>query len=458
MLPKSALPYDLGATLNHARRVMGDPLSGEVENTLRKVFSNLQCTLRRYGWAGQEGLNERARRLEYHLCTSYGFRLIGVLHGYPKKSAKITWAEVRQLANRANPHCSPGGAVTVAQLEKIDGGYRPITTFQRVARANQSMARDLIHVRNGHSRYEYAQRGRGREKLISSINNSNRNGGVRALGTLDVKDCFLGIRREAVSAVISLSKAIINNTIYIHHDVPIVMKTALISENAVRAGLPQGSLSSVVVAGKVLEPCLAKLQSRFVGSYIDDVQIGEGSVEEVQATLDTLAVALKEQHPNSPLFVKCMNAFKIGRHANILGYWPRPQPAKYGGGLKFSPSETALRRFYCRLTVKLLQRPASSWDEVTEEQTLAWGASYQHWGGKLGGLEFAQTAYHAVIAPLFDEAHKTVLAAIDAGKSKVEVKSLATGLVKSLMPPCVLVNVMGLCPPLDEGISEQVLF
>lgn len=451
MLPKAALPYDLGTTLNHARRVMGNPLLGEVEHALRTIFFNFQRTLRRYGSAGERGLNERARRLEFQLCNSFGFRLIGVLHGYPKKRPKITWEQVKELANRANPRLPTGEVVTVTDAPKADGGgYRPITIFQPVSRANQSMTKDLIHVRDGNSRYEYARRGRGREQLISAINNSNRNGGVRALGTLDVKECFLSIRKETALTALSLSRAIIENTIYILHDAPVVMKTTLISANAVRAGLPQGALSSVIVAGKVLEPCLAKLNSRFVGSYIDDVQIGEGSVQEVQASLDTLAVALLAQHPNSPLFVKCRTAFKLGSRADVLGYWPRPNPEEYGGGLRFSPSEKAIRRFYLRVSAKLLQLPQSQWDEALEKATKTWAASFGWWGGRLAGAEFAQTVYAMLIQPLFETAHKAVLEAAGAGASAEVLNGLASSFANSLMPKCVLVNSMGFCAPLDD--------
>ncbi|PZO86728.1 MAG: hypothetical protein DI623_15985 [Sphingomonas sanxanigenens] len=181
MLPKSALPYDWGHTLNHAVRVMGSPIMPEVRQELRTIWKNVAKQLRRYGHAARFMSKERAEHLEYRLTACFGFRVISVLHSYPKSGEQITFEQVKKLANRTNPHFPSGEKVIVTSMPKADGGKRPIIIFERVARANQSMARDLIHMACGHSRFEYARKRRGREKLMQAINNANKNGGVRAL-------------------------------------------------------------------------------------------------------------------------------------------------------------------------------------------------------------------------------------------------------------------------------------
>ena len=439
MLPRSALPRDLGETFGHAGRVLGRPLPPKVETELRKITKVVQRTLRRYGFAGQHGLGGRAASLEYLLSTSFGFRLLAVLHGYPKGQPTITWQEVKDLANEVCPRLAPNDAVLVEATAKSDGGYRPITKSKGVARANQSMVTDILAVRVGHSPYEYARKGRGREELIERIINANRNGGVRALATLDVKDCFLSMRREAAYAVLPISKAIINNTIYISDDTPVVMKTNLISENAVRAGLPQGALCSVIVAGLILRPSLDAIEGPFVASYIDDLTLAHVDEESAKAQLDTLAAKLKEQHPSSPLFEKCSHAFKIGTPADVLGYWLRPNPTEFGGGIRCSPSPKAIRKFYVRLVHSLLQTPISEWEAVIEKRAYAFAASFKHWGGALGGREFLQTVFYATILPELTTAQAHVCSS---------VTSFTSAFIDKLIPNQILMTAGGLGGPL----------
>lgn len=444
MLSKSALPYDLGHTLNHAVRVMGDPILPEVRDELLAIWRNVRKQLRRYGHAARFQSRERAEQLEYRLTACFGFRVISVLHSYPKNDAKITFEQVKKLANRTNPRVPSGEKVVVTTMPKSDGGKRPITKFGRVARANQSMARDLIYMACGHSKFEYARKGRGREKLIEAINNANRNGGVRALGTFDIKDCFLSMGIEAVESVIPIARSIIHNTIFVSDDTHIHMNTNLISEYAVRAGLSQGGLTSPIVAGRVIEPCLEKVTARFRGSYLDDISLGASSVEEIEAELDTLAEAFMSQYPSSPLFEKCRAAFKIGHHEDVLGYWPRPNAPQFGGGLRFSPSNKALRRFYVRLATYLLTQPYAKWAKTMEEKAYAFAASAPNWGGAKSGRENLITVFLVEIEPLLSAAHEEVLSAIAAGTPVREATSLAALRASELIPKTVIANVFGL--------------
>lgn len=444
MLPKSALPYDFGHTLNHALRVMGSPLLPEVRDELRTIWKNLSKQLRRYGHAVRFLSQERAKQLEYRLTASFGFRVVSALIGYPKSGDMLTFEQVKKLANRVNPNVPSGEKVVVTAIPKADGGKRPIIIFGRVARANQSMARDLIHMACGHSKFEYARKGRGRDKLMQAIDNANQNGGVRALGTFDIKDCFGSMKPSAVETVIPISRRIIRNTLFVPDETLIQMNTNLLSEHAVRASLPQGGLASPAVAGLVIEPCLKKVSAKFRGSYLDDISIGGGTVEEVKAGLDTFSEACASQYPGSPLFEKCRAAFKIGKHQDVLGYWLRPNAPEFGGGIRFSPSNKALRRFYVKLATTLLKRPYSEWARIMEEKAYAFAASAQSWGGAMSGRETLITVFAMEIEPLLDVAHKEVSAAIAAELPDEEINELAAKRASELVPATVIANVNGL--------------
>jgi hypothetical protein len=445
MLPKSDLPYDLGTTLDHARRVLKvKHLPAEVENEIRQIVPNVQRLLRRYGFAARNGHDRRKKRLEYLLSVSWGYRVISVLHGYPKKAPAISFDQVKDIANGVCPHIPSGEPVHVIELQKPEGGKRPIVIFGKAARANQSMARDMIYMACGFSPYEYARKGRGRERLIENLKNANKNGGVRALGTFDIKDCFPSMGVSAVESVIPISRRIIHNTIFVSGCTPIYKHTDLISEQAVRAGLSQGALSSPIIAGHVIKPCLDKVPAKWLLSYLDDITLGDGSVGKVEALLDTLAEACLSQHPGSPLFEKCRAAFKIGKPADVLGYWPRPNRPAYGGGIRFSPSPKSKRRFYVRMTARLLRLPMQDWSGVQEKMAYAYAASQKNWGGQQGGREMLITAFDNCIAPLFYKAHKEVLTAIASGKTSGEIDALIAENISAHMPKVVLVTENGL--------------
>ena len=219
------------------------------------------------------------------------------------------------------------------------------------------------------------------------------------------------------------------------------MKVHYISDSAVRAGLSQGSLSSPVVASKVVETCLDKISKRFALSYLDDITIGEKSVEEAQATLNALAHVLQHGHPSSPLFLKFKRALKIGEPVDILGYWPRPKSI---GGLRFSPSNKSLRRFYVRLATKLLQLPRDEWDKTVEAKAYAYASSARNWAGVQHGREFMQTAFWDNLDDLLDDAHPKVLTSIKAGMPDTKIEMMAAHYARSLIPESVLATPSGL--------------
>lgn len=449
-LNKSDLPYDFGHILNHAKRVLDNPILPAVEKELRKIAKAYMEKLRQYGHASQNGKHEKARKFEHFLCTAAGSKIVSVILGYPKNSPKISWTEVKELAKFVNPKNASNEPVVVKEIPKAEGGKRPIVVFGKITGANQSLVRDMFAARHGPSKKEYARKGRGREKLILEIDNQNRNGGVRALGLADIKDCFLSIGLECVLNKSGMSKAIIQNTTFISDQTSVHMKAYDISESAVRAGLPQGSLSSPIVASKIIESCLDKISTRMALSYLDDITIGEKSVEEVQATLDALAYALKHEHPGSPFFLKYSKAIKIGERADLLGCWVRTNLKEFGGGIRVTPSEKAIRRFYVKVAIELLQHPYEEWEEMLENRAYAWAKSFPLWKGALGGTEFLQSVFIGEISGGLWAANHKVLSCIEFGFPKEKITAMAASYANSIVPDCVLVDVNGFCDPLND--------
>lgn len=103
-----------------------------------------------------------------------------------------------------------------------------------------------------------------------------------------------------------------------------------------------------------------------------------------------------------------------------------------------------MRRFYVRMTARLLRIPMKDWSDVQEKMAYAYAASQKNWGGQQGGREMLITAFDNCIAPLFYKAHKEVLTAIASGKTPDEIDALIAEHISAHMPKVVLVTENGL--------------
>ena len=140
-----------------------------------------------------------------------------------------------------------------------------------------------------------------------------------------------------VKEVISfLPASIIEATIFIHEDTEMKLhglygdKESHSSAQAIRKGIPQGSLASILVAGKVLERHLDKLAARYAVSYVDNVLIGGKTQAEVQANVIALATSF-EGHPSGSLRLTG-DIKRLGDETmDYLGYRFRRRSMKHGG-------------------------------------------------------------------------------------------------------------------------------
>lgn len=459
-LPKREFSWMVGHYLNHAHRVMGSPLPLAVVGEVRKAAKSHINRLRSYGWMGRNGYVQNARSKEYLICRSWGSRILAVLEGYPKHKPKISFEQVKSLANETYPRLPSDEFVAVRDVPKADGGKRPIMLFGPIARANQCVARALIVARVGHSEFEYARRGRGRDAAVRHLCLQHLNDGIRAFGTLDIKNFFPSLTKEAAYSSIPISKSIIDSAIFIHPDTAIALHTDVISEIAVRSGLPQGAKSSVIVAGKIIQPLLNASPAKCKGSYIDDVFIGGSNVAEVDAHLDALASSLMK-HPGSPLFLKCRMSAKTGERTNFLGYWLGPNPIANGGGLKVRPSGKALRRLYVRLAALFICGNIELGDDETEKIVKNWAASFGLWTHRDVGAGIALLVFEISVAPLLEGARENYSAALKLGCESQLLESLTRKVASELVPPCVLARKSGACfnpffapSPKDESLGQ----
>lgn len=380
--------------LSRSHDVLRDVCDPTVKRRIRSFAKRHIRNLERYGFAGRAGAVRAARSLEWHIASSHSARTLALILSYPSRQPKLWFSDLQRRAADVIVWRGLGEPVLIDTVAKADGGHRCIGQMGIVDRAKQELARQLCAARHGESEYEYCRRGSGRDAFVQALVDGAKDGGVRAIGTLDIKDFFPSIRKEAVYEVAKLPRSIINNTIFVSEDTPIVfLQSHHLSENAVRAGLLQGALSSPFVAGKVLEPCLDNVPARLAISYLDNIAIGGAAVCEVQAALKALTASLETQYPGAPLFTKYAKAGKIGKRIDVLGYWLRPNKKADGGGTRTTPSNEAIRRIYLRLATKLLQTDRELWEGLIDQRLTRWANSFGIWMGRTAGSDIAASQF-----------------------------------------------------------------
>lgn len=410
-------PFDLNDVRIAARKLLGVKLllpAVEIELRLAVVgYHDRLRSLASAGMAGGRMQHMALRRVE----TSPAARLIAFVlaNGKRKHITPMTWAAIKADAVRVNLRKPSSEVVFATERLKRSGGTRWTCSFGPRARAAQCMVGHIISVVAGPSRYEHARKGRGRETAVRDTLHGIDMKGVRWVGLLDVKDFFPSITREMVKEVLSfLPQSIIDSTVFIHDDTEIRLhslyggKDTSCSALAIRKGIPQGSLASPLVAGKVLERHLDKIDARHAVSFVDNVLIGGKTQEEVQAKRTALATSL-EGHPSGSLRLTG-EIYKLGDHTmDYLGYrfrreWPNPE-RRIG---RATHSERSRRAFYTRLAAKLLLANWRSREATIDKECARWVRSFPQWRTRYVNEATAAIAAEVDLVPMLDSAHAAI--------------------------------------------------
>lgn len=438
---KFACPFDLNDVRIAARKLLGEKvLLPAVEFELRLAVAGYRDRLRSLVSASMVGDGRQhmaLRRVE----TSPAATLVAFIlaNGKGKYVNRMTWEAIKAQAVRVNLRKPSGEVVVATERLKRSGGTRWTCSFGPRARAAQRMVEHIIFVVAGPSRYEHARKGRGRETAIRETLDSIEKKGVRWFGLVDVKDFFPSVTREMVMEVLwFLPLSIIEATIFIHDDTEMKLnalygdKNTNISANAIRKGIPQGSLASVLVAGKVLERHLDKIDARHVVSHVDNVLIGGKTEEEVQTKVTALATSF-EGHPSGSLRLTG-EVKKLGDYTmDYLGYRFRREWAnlkKRVGRATFS--ERSRVAFYTRLASKLLLADCRCQEEEIDKECLRWVRSFPQWQTRYENEVTAAIAAENDLLPMLDSARAATSAAKIKWASFAELADYVSGLSRRI--------------------------
>ncbi|MCO4090736.1 MAG: hypothetical protein HEQ34_02135 [Sphingorhabdus sp.] len=307
----------------------------------------------------------------------------------------MTWDEVKTQSKRVNVLRPSGELVISWEQAKRTLGVRTICAFGPISRAAQEMVSHIIFVVAGPSPYEFAQSRRGRDAAARVSLHNIKHKGVRWFGLADVSNCFPSINREMVKQALPfLPWSIIDATIFIHDDTDISAtslngdKANNKSVNAIRQSLPQGSLASLLVTSKVLQPHLDALSAPLIIIHVDDVMIGAKTEEQIQANLIALTSSMKKTSGGSLHLTT--QVCKLGDpEMDYLGYRFRQEWMLAGGFGRAFPAKRSFRQLHVRIARKLLLIPEKFWAETIEIECARWIRSFPAWAGRFRSEYFA---------------------------------------------------------------------
>lgn len=316
------------------------------------------------------------RRRQYYVLRSLDARYCCLLLGWPKDEAPRSQGELLALARELNARRDCGEAVRAYWKKKKIGG-RWISIFGPKRRALQRLAKEVLDATVRVSPYDYCRRRRGANRALLAMKSAAVTKGARWFSTSDIRDCYGSFDREKMIPLIPLPRAVIENSILIPEGAKVLLQKAFeqqASEQAVRRGIPQGSLASPAVAAFLLRPVLDKLSGKVVLCHGDDIVTGTKTEKECKSNELALAQACLE-HPAGPLLMKSNRVARLGTPIDFLGYRMVRRRKQFGGGIRFRPSPAGFEKFYERVMRQLLKE--CRWDDDLEAVAMAKVANWK---------------------------------------------------------------------------------
>lgn len=391
-------PPSLGDILNAARRCI-DPYTAQVDTEVRILASAYRKGLRKLQRAAMLGSVSQARARQQWMMTRSSSLICAYLLGAGKVRSKFTFAQIKQRVATLNVRSSTGESVHVWAKEKRSGGHRFLCSFGPEQRCKQRLLADVLRSQWGESKFEYARKGKGPEASFRAIDISVKNGGVRWIINLDIKDCFGSYALRSGKASLPLPKSIIENTILIPRN-STIRSYNQVSLHSVRVGLPQGSLCSPLISSKLLEPVLEKARAIVVVGYADDHLIGAKNEKDAQAIKDALVSDFRK-HPAGPLRLKHSDVLRVGSKTDWLGAWPKNRHIWKGPrricGTRVAPSERTITRAQGRVMAMHVLVSPSEAENVVEFEARKLARRFPEWGKGQGPVDFEISCYSRML-------------------------------------------------------------
>lgn len=250
---------------------------------------------------GQEGKLANLTKAIFH---SPQVRMAALIQAY-KPEDKLSFEQLSRIAADLSYFRPCHETIWAWKEPKSSGvGFRSLCEFGIRRRSGQLVVRALLDARFGPDPCDAMAKGQGCDRMSDLVVTEMQRHPTWICA--DIENFYGSVGQEGVVALLGLPKAVVANFVFAPAGVvtaPRILsneRMPLSSDEAVRLGLPQGSLVSPMIAGLLIGPTLRSLiaadQVRFYG---DDILIWTSSYREAEKVVIALTDALKA-HPAGP--------------------------------------------------------------------------------------------------------------------------------------------------------------
>lgn len=372
-------------------------------------------SLKRYEAAIQIKNNRLARTIRQGILNSFSAKLtclVASLRHWPNGQTP-TLQLILRLAGEISAFRDCGEKVRVQLIAKPNGEFRPICMFGILRKALQTLCLDLLKSAVPESEIEFNRKGRGPEVLSDWMVQFIETEHCKHFVLADVKNFYGSLKNAGIEAHLCryLPLSVIRNCVLISKEAEV--RTAEDSpysnsnsrpepfEQAVRQGLPQGSLASNFIASMFLGiPLGASTWEGHVVHYGDDIAIGAHAKDQALSYMKTLASAMSA-HPVGPLVLKRCEVRDVYQGVDFVKY--RYRLNSFTNTAHVRPSYISYLRFEERVRERTLAVSKDISLETVLHYTKRWAASHPRWQLKPTSLDLAETT--AIVA--WDKAERT---------------------------------------------------
>ncbi len=366
------------------------------ENHERQLLSALKA-------AHEAGKRKKADFLCAKYLRSHDARLVATVRAFKKlkKHRRPSVNALRDIAAGLNAWTGTDEEVILHFKERDSDDpydvYRPVFDFGIENRSLQYLVMQPLRVTSRLASNQYHMNG-GAPEALRAVATALLSGHTWII-QIDVNRCFDSINDKALPSLLHLDEEVIAHTITSNHthiqlgnfnpfdpadDISVLPDFYADEVAAARAGLPQGSAASPLVADIVLASVLAGLPKvGTVVNYVDNFLVMTKSEDEAVSIAKALMSAL-EAHPAGPLRSRVVGRSTPGQPFEFLGR--RVVLNKHGYCL-VEPTEENLQEFRVKFRRLLKRETACGLASADRRKRLAklrnyvrcWSAAFGMW-------------------------------------------------------------------------------
>ena len=388
ILPIRDHPFVLSKIIKEIKSAIKKYNGGSL-NGMESHFQRVAKLHRRLYFAHQSGNSKKTKRAIEACLHSFDIRYLSILRAAHRKHHKISLEKAKNKATFLKVQKNIDEPIRYEFREKENGDQRPILKYGILRTAQKIIVKDILLIVHPGLDFEsdglmdYNMRG-GRHAACQKVLDLALIENCTHFVVADIRRCFEFFDHNAVIRELPFPRKVIENVILIPVEAILVPSNNMGTDNLtkacnIRRGLPQGSLTSNLVASWLLKPVLDTVPHYRKGViYSDNILLGATSESEANARLLALKNALSHS-PAGPMQLKegLIASQKSG--FDYQGYTFKCRPKIFGGGFCARASNLSRNKFFKNLTERCLESPMDTLGKIAEQYTENWLNAFPLW-------------------------------------------------------------------------------